>query len=199
MRYFFCIVGSVIGVLVTLLLGIALYIGLREARSVTDEPLRMDMREAVERARSGRSAWVWLTDARADCARSVRFTDTGKEGDAQDAVSFVAVNEARDIEIVVDVRDLRDCRYVGNVHYIGMLKKIDDGQRQAFVARGLALPAAGGDAWWLCAGCRPGDEWPAVVALLLMGLLSGWVTLKVFRARTVQSVQKMPRRPKRKG
>jgi hypothetical protein len=183
MRYFVCILGSIIGVLVTALLLVTLYVLVRDASSVTNDPLRVEIHEAVERARSGRSAWVWLTDAHADCARSARFTDT-KDGETRDAVLFLALNAARDIEIVMDVRDLRDCGYVGNVHYIGMLKKLDASQRSEMLSRGLTLPASGGAEWWLCTECRPGGEWPGVIIVLVLIGLSGWLTVKIYRART---------------
>ncbi|MEQ1775912.1 MAG: hypothetical protein ABL891_19210 [Burkholderiales bacterium] len=184
MRNFLCIVGTIIGTLVTGFLVLSIHFGVRDAKSVTDEPLNVGMREAVERVKSGSSTWVWLTDARADCSRSARYTDTSKEGDAQNALSFVALSEARDLEIVVDARDLRDCAYVGRVHFVGVLKKMEDSRRQEFASRGLALPAASGDAWWLCGDCRPGGEWTGVVVLLLLVALSAWLTLKIFRARS---------------
>ena len=106
MRYFFSIVGSIIVVLVIGLLLVTRHMGVREASSVTKDPLRVEMREAVERAKSGRSAWVWLTDATAECAGSARFADA-KDGETRDAALFLAFNAARDIEIVMDVRDLR--------------------------------------------------------------------------------------------
>ena len=154
MRNFFCILGLIIGVLVTGLLVVTLYFVLRDARLATDDPVRLEMREAVERAKSGRSGWVWLTDAKADCGQSARFTDT-KDGETRDAVLFLALNTARDIEIVVDVRDLRECSYVGNVHYMGILKKLDASRREEMVSRGMVLPASGGPEWWLCNDCRP--------------------------------------------
>ncbi len=183
MRNFFCIVGTIIGVLVTLLLVVTLYMGLRDARSVTDEPLRVEMRDAVERAKSGRSAWVALTDASADCGRSARFSDT-KEGETRDALLFLALNAARDIEVVVDVRDMKDCSHVGSVHYIGMLKQLDASRRSEMASRGLMLPASGGAEWWLCTECRPGEEWVAVLVVLLLIWLSGWLTVKAYKART---------------
>jgi hypothetical protein len=182
MRNFICIVGTIIGVLVSIVLVIALRFGVRDAVSVTSDPVRLAMHEAVDLAKSGRSAWVWLTDAAADCTRSARFTDS-KDGEPRDAVLFVALNAARDIEIVVDVRDLRECRYAGNVHYIGMLKRLEPGERKRMTSQGLALPAGDDPEWWLCADCRPGGEWLAVIFVLALTGLSGWLTVRVYRAR----------------
>lgn len=132
MRYFFYMSASIVGAVFCLLLLTALYFGLHEAATVPDEPLRMTMRDAVDRAASRRSAWVWLTDAQPDCKRSARFTDYSKDDDARDAVLFVASNEPRNTEVVVEARGLKDCAYIGNMHYVGMLKRLDDDDRRRF-------------------------------------------------------------------
>lgn len=169
--------------LLTLLLIVVLGMGLRKAASVTETALGADMNVAVQRAKSGRSAWVALTDASADCKRFVSYADTSQDGETRDAALFVAVNEARNIEIVVDARDVRECRYVGNVNFVGMLKRMDDTQRNLYSARGLALPA-GGIEWQLCTQCSPGGEWGAIIAMLFMTGFFAWLTLKLYRART---------------
>lgn len=188
MRYYFCMAGVIAGTALCLLLLVALYLGMLEASTVPDSPMRLSLREAVDRAQSRRSAWVWLTDAEADCARSVAFTDASKDDNTRDAVLFVAANAGRDLEVVVEARDLKMCSYIGNVHYVGMLKAVDDDRRRYFAAKGLKLPAGEGAKWWLCGDCKPGDEWGAVVAIALFLFFTGWMTWRIFRAR-VKSVQ----------
>lgn len=191
MRYFFCMLVSTAGLLVTLLLLVTLYLGVREATSVRDAPQTLDISGAVDLAKSHKSAWVALTDAVADCKSTVPYTVSTTDGGTRDALLFV-VHKAdpgadRSLSIVVDARDVRDCRYVGNVHYIGMLKSLDGAKRNGFIAQGLALPDSGGPQWWLCADCQPGDEWSVAAIILLLMIATGWLTLKVYRARRSQS------------
>ena len=181
MRYVVCLLAASAGLLVTAFLVAVLAFGIRDARSVPDAPPRLDMKAAIEHAQTGKSAWVWLTDAAADCARFATFTDATQDGDARNAAAFLAVNPPRDMEIAVEARDVRECRYVASVNYIGMLKKLDADKRREFVSRGVA-PAANTE-WWLCTQCRPGGEWPGVIIVLVLLSLSGWLTLKIYQAR----------------
>lgn len=187
MRYFFCMLVSIAGLLVTLLLLVTLYLGVREATSVRDAPQTLDISGAVDLAKSHKSAWVALTDAVADCKSTVSYTVSTADGGTRDAVLFVAHNADRSFSVVVDARDVRDCRLVGNAHYIGMLKSLDGAKRNGFMAQGLALPDSGGPQWWLCADCQPGDEWSVAAIILLLMIATGWLTLKVYRARRSQS------------
>jgi hypothetical protein len=183
MRYFLCMLVSLAGLLFTLLLLVALYIGVREAASVQGSPQQSSIGGAIDLAKSHKSAWVALTDAVGDCKSTVSYAVTTEDGGTRDALLFVAYNTDRGHSIVVDARDVRDCGHVGDVHYIGMLKSLDDAKRNAFMAQGLSLPETGGPQWWLCAACQPGDEWPAAMVLLLFVIGSGWLTRVVYRAR----------------
>ena len=198
MRYFFSMAGAIAGTALCLLLLVALYFGALEAGTVTDSPLRLTMREAVDRAASKRSAWVWLTDAQADCKRSAPFTDYSKSDNSQHTVLFVAANAARDMEVVVEARDLKQCDYIGNVHYVGILKRVDDDQRRYFAGKGLQLPAGGGPAWWLCGDCKPGGEWGAVMAVSLFLVFVAWMTWRIFRARVKPVPLTEPAQPAQK-
>lgn len=183
MRYVFCMLVSLAGLLVTLLLLVTVYLGVREAASVQDAPQQWGIGGAIDLVKSHRSAWVALTDAVADCRSTVRYTVSTSDGATRDAMLFVAHNADRSLAIVVDARDISDCRDVGNVHYIGMLKSLDDAKRNGFIAQGLSLPEPGGPQWWLCADCRPGDEWTVVAIVLALMIGAGWLTRKVYRAR----------------
>jgi hypothetical protein len=182
MRNFVCLFGAMIGGLVTVFLAAVLVFGLRDAASVPDAPLQMDLSAAVSWTKSGKSSWVWLTDVDADCARFAWYTAAGKDGETEDAALFVAQNTARDLEVVVDARDVRECRYVARVNYIGMLKSMDDDKRRDVAAHGIA-PAASA-AWWLCTQCRPGGEWFAAIVLPVMICFAGWLTVTIYKART---------------
>jgi hypothetical protein len=183
MRYFFCMLVSIAGLLVTLLLLVTLYIGVREATSVQDSPQQWGIGGAIDLAKSHKSAWVAITDAVADCKSTVRYTVSTSDGGVRDAMLFVAHNADRSLSIVVDARDVRECGYVGNVHYIGMLKSLESAKRNGFMAQGLPLPESGGPQYWLCTDCQPGDEWLVVAVVLLLMIASGWLTRKVYRAR----------------
>ncbi len=199
MRRFFLTLIAITSGLFTLFFAGVSAVQMYEAVSVTETALAMDMRAAVERAKSGRSAWVALSDASADCKRFVTYADTSKEGETRDAVLFVAANSARDLEIVVDARDVRDCASVAKVHYVGMLKRLDDDRRSHIAGYGLALPAGGNIEWRLCAVCVTGDEWMIAIVLAVLALLSAWFTLKMFRARTPARIPARPDAPKKKN
>ncbi len=178
MRRIWFIFLSLCGGLLTALLAVALAMALTEATSVTETAVPLDMRAAMASAKSWRSTWVALTDASADCTTFVTH------GGGQDVGAiFIARNEARDLAIVADVRDLRECGHVAKVHFIGMLKRIENAQLARYRLHNFAFAERDGVQWRLCAECQPGGEWEPVGWLFAALGFFGWFTVRMYRAR----------------
>ena len=153
-----------------------------EATSVTETAVPLDLRAAVERAKSWRSPWVVLTDADADCTRFVT------RGGGQDVGAiFIAHNPTRDIAVVVDVHGVRECGHVGKVHFIGMLKRIENAQLARYRLYNFAFAERDSVQWWLCAECQPGGEWEPVMWLFAATAFFGWFGVRMFRARVTKA------------
>jgi hypothetical protein len=163
-KFFYAIAAIVCGLVTALLGGVAVTLGI-ETFTVTDTPLRMDMAAAIERVNSQKTAWVQLTDASADCKRYAPFTSRWHVGTRQSG-AFIAQNPAKDIEIAVVVHDIGQCAYLGAVHFIGQLKRMDADERKKFAADGLPLSETYGPQWWLCTWCVPEREWTELVTII---------------------------------
>lgn len=182
MRKFFYAIAAIACGLVTVLLGVAaVMIGI-ETFTVTDTPLRMDMASAIERVKSQKTAWVQLTDASADCKRYAPFTSRWHDGTRQSG-AFIAQNPAKDIEIAVVVHDIGQCAYLGAVHFIGQLKRMDADERKKFAADGLPLSETYGPQWWLCTWCVPEREWAGLVTIISFAIAFAFGTRGLWRLR----------------
>lgn len=178
MRRIWFVFLALCGGLLTALFAGLLAIALIEATSVTETAVPLDMRAAVQRAKSWRSPWVALTDAGADCTKFVAH------GDGPDAGAiFIARNAARDLDIVVDVRDVRECGNVAKVHFIGMLKRIENAQFARYRFYNFTFAERDSVQWWLCTECQPGGEWTPVMWLFVATGFFGWFGIRMFRAR----------------
>lgn len=146
MRRIWFIFLALCGALLTPLFAGLLATAVIEATSVTETAVPWDMRAALERAKSWRSAWVALTDATADCTQFVTH------GDGQDvgAIILTARNATRDLDKVVYVRGVRECGLVAKVHFIGMLKRIENEQFARYRFHNFPLVGRDGSQWWLC-------------------------------------------------
>ena len=167
-----------------------LYVVAKEMWSVRDSPLVASLADAVALKKSGRSAWVQFTDANADCSRYVVFdsrVDDGANSVARKSSSFIAFNAAKDTEIAVTAHDVGSCAHLGRVHFIGVIKVMDDNQRLRFAADGLAISDSTGPKWWLCTWCVPAHDWggrfsQAVISGVLL-LAMAYTTLMFWRGR----------------
>ena len=187
MRRIWFISLALCGGLLTVLCAGLLVIAVIEATSVTDTAVPLDTRAAVARAKSWRSSWVALTDASADCTRFVAH------GDGQDVGAlFIARNPARDLDIVVDVRDLRECGDVAKVHFIGMLKRIENAQFARYRFHNFPFAERDRVQWRLCAECQPGGEWEPVMWLSTGIVFFAGFSLWMYRAR-IPKVTRVPR------
>jgi hypothetical protein len=163
----------------------------RELLSVRDAPLAATASEAVALYRSGKSAWVRLTDASADCRRHAIFETRLDDGNVRKSSAFVAVNATRDIDIAVIAHDVGACEHLGLVHFIGMLKPLGNDERFQFAGHGLPFSEKSGPRWWLCAWCVPRDDRGAMITLGILTsvlvLAMGYATRAFWRARNPAS------------
>lgn len=182
MRHFVFVLFALLSALITLLFAGGTWMAARETLSMTDAPVQATVAEAVERVKSGKSGWVQLTDANADCKQFVPMSSAA-DGTVRQIGSFVAVNAAKDIEVAVLAHDVASCDFLGRVHYIGVFKALDDADRSNFALKGLALSPTQGPKWALCAWCVSERSWGGAVAALVMTLGAAWFTIILWRKR----------------
>lgn len=185
MSRFALLIPVLVTALTTVFIALLTGQGLRETLSERDEPLQATLSEAIQLQRSGKSAWVQISDATADCTRFAPFHTSGADGRSEHGAHFIAFNAARDTEIAVVAFDLRSCDYMGRVHWIGMIKKIYADERQDFAARFAShrLPVAEMEkqAFWLCSGCQPARNHFGVFVMALATLFMGLLTWAFWR------------------
>jgi hypothetical protein len=103
------------------------------------------------------------------------------------AGKVLAHNPTRDIAVVVDVHGVRECGHVGKVHFIGMLKRIENAQLSRYRLYNFAFAERDSVQWWLCAECQPGGEWEPVMWLFAATAFFGWFGVRMFRARVAKA------------
>ena len=173
--------------LFTLLLAFVTWVALTETLSVRDTPLPATMAEGIRLLKSGKSAWVQLTDANADCQRYAPFANNRDDGVTRQSGAFIATNAEKNIEIAAVVHDIAQCDYLGRVHFIGVIKELDTDERKKFAADGLPLSETTGPNQWLCTWCVPEREWLGVIVLLVLVCLAGFGTRMLWRKRIVDA------------
>ena len=173
--------------LFTLLMVFTAWMVLTETLSVRDTPLPATMAEGIRVLKSGRSAWVQLTDASADCQRYAPFANNRDDGVTRQSAAFIATNAEKNIEIAAVVHDIAQCDYLGRVHFIGVLKELDADERKKFAADGLPLSETTGPKLWLCTWCVPEREWLGLIVLLVLACVAGFGTRAVWRRRNADA------------
>ena len=170
--------------LFTLLMVFAAWVVVTQTLSVRDTPLSATIAEGISLLKSGKSAWVQLTDANADCQRFASFANSLGDGVTRQSGAFIATNSEKDIEIAAVVHDIKQCDFLGRVHFIGMLKNLDDDERRKFAADGLPLSETTGPKVWLCTWCMPEErDWVGLIMLLGFVLAAGFGTRALWRKR----------------
>jgi hypothetical protein len=182
MKRFSVTILALIMALLTFLLAGAFVVGCIETISVREAPLPATVNEGIARLKSHKSAWVQLSDATPDCQRYAGYTSRWADGARRSAV-FVAVNAAKDAEIVVVAHDVSACEYLGRVHLIGEVKALDADERKKFIADGLPAAEMDRHKYWLCTWCVPEREWFALFLLLGLVLAAGAGTRAIWRGR----------------
>ena len=78
-RFVFTVLSMACG-LFTLLMVFAAWVVVTQTLSVRDTPLSATIAEGISLLKSGKSAWVQLTDANADCQRFASFANSLGDG-----------------------------------------------------------------------------------------------------------------------